>query len=116
MSKTATALIVKFLMTAVFGAIVFRPLGNSWGWILTVGMVGTALNYLLGDLAILPSLGNVAASLGDGLLAALTAHVTGWLTPAFFTTFSSLLLFAVLIAVGEYFFHLYLLSSKKVAP
>lgn len=114
--KTATALIVKFLLTTLFAALAFRGLGNSWGWILAVGLAGTALNYLLGDLVVLPSAGNAVASAGDGVLGAATAWVVAQLSYAFDTTLGSLALFAVLIAVGEYFFHQYLLASKKVAP
>lgn len=116
MSKTAGALLIKFLLTTAAAAIAFRGLGSTWGWILTLGVVATALNYFLGDLAILPSLGKVWAVLADGLLAALTAYVIDRLTPAFRTTGGSVVLFAVLIAVAEYFFHNYLRSTRKVAP
>lgn len=116
MSKTASALLVKFLFTTVAAAIAFRSLGSTWGWILTLGVAAAALNYLLGDLAILPSLGKVWAAVADGGLAALTAYLIDRLTPAFRTTGGSLILFAVLIAVAEYFFHNYLRSTRKVAP
>jgi hypothetical protein len=116
MSRTTIALIVKFLLTTIFGALAFRSLGNSWGMLLMVAVLGTALNYLLGDLVILPATNNVVASIADGLLAAVTAYAVDKLSPAFRTSFGSLLLFGVLIAVGEFFFHRYLVADRKVAP
>lgn len=118
-SKTSTALIIKFIMTFVMAAIVFELLnmGNAtWFWVFVVSLIGTALNYLLGDLYVLPKFGNIAASIGDGILAALVAFVIDALTRFFDTTFASLVLFALLIAVGEYFFHQYLKASPKVEP
>jgi len=49
-------------------------------------------------------------------MGALVAYIFSWLIPAFMVSLTSLLLFAVLIAIGEYFFHQYLLKSEKVAP
>ncbi|SFH29592.1 Protein of unknown function [Desulfotomaculum arcticum] len=119
MSKTSTALIIKFIMTFVMAAIVFELLnmGNAtWFWVFVVSLVGTALNYLLGDLYVLPKFGNIVASIGDGVLAALVAFIIDALTRFFDTTFASLVLFALLIAVGEYFFHQYLKASPEVEP
>lgn len=116
MSKTTWALIAKFILTMVAATLAFRFIGNPWRWVIILSVAGTFLNYLLGDLVILPSLGNVVASLADGLLAAATAYVLDVMSPAFRTTSGSLILFAVLVAAAEYFFHMYLLSSRKVAP
>lgn len=117
MSKTTTALLVKFVMTFIAAVVAFSFVdGNAWGWVAVVALTGTVLNYLLGDLVVLPKYGNVAASVGDGLLAALTAYVFDLLIPAFDTSFASLALFAILVAVAEYFFHDYLRRSEKVAP
>lgn len=117
MSKTASALIYKFILTFLIATVAFVLIDrNALIWAFVVGLVGTVLNYLLGDLIILPKFGNIVASVGDGVLAALTALLVGILTPAFQTTTTSLLIFAVLIAVGEYFFHQYLLRSEEVEP
>jgi len=118
-SKTATALLIKFVMTFVMAAIVFKLLnmGNAtWFWIFVVGLVGTAINYLLGDLFVLPKFGNIVASIADGILAALVAYIIDAFTTYFDTTFAALALFALLVAAGEYFFHQYLKASPKVEP
>ncbi|MHB8156440.1 MAG: DUF2512 family protein, partial [Desulfocucumaceae bacterium] len=89
---------------------------NSWGWIATLAIAATALNYLLGDLMVLPRYGNIMASVGDGILGALTAYVIDLIASGFRTTFATLALFAILIAIGEYFFHKYLRRTDEVAP
>lgn len=117
MSKTSVALIIKFAMTFIAAAIAFMVLEqNTWAWVALVALAGTILNYLAGDLLILPRFGNIVASLADGVLAAVTAYVVDLIVPAFTTTWGTLAAFAVLVAVAEYFFHAYLRRSEKVAP
>lgn len=119
MSKTATALLIKFIMTFAFALIALSFLvdNNAWDWIFGVALVGTALNYLVGDLLVLPKYGNIIASIADGVMAALIAYIFDYLVPtAFQTSFTALALFGVLVAVGEYFFHQYLQRSEKVEP
>lgn len=114
LSRTTVALIVKFLATLAASAIAF----SSWGasWVVVVALMGTVLNYLLGDLVILRRFGNFTATIGDGLLAMATAYILGLLSRTFDPRFSSLLVFGVVVAVAEYFFHNYLLRDRKVAP
>jgi len=119
MSKTATALLVKFIMTFVFALLALSLLvdNNSWTWSFWVALLGTAVNYVVGDLLVLPKFGNIVATVGDGVMAALTAYIIDYLVPtAFQTSFTALILFGVLVAVGEYFFHQYLRRSEKVEP
>lgn len=117
MSKTATALVIKFIMTLAFAWIAFGFVeGNAFSWILTLGIIATAANYLLGDLIVLPKFGNIVASFGDGVMGALVAYIMALLVPAFLVSGVSLLIFLILIAIGEYFFHQYLLKTDKVAP
>lgn len=117
MSKTGNALLFKFLMTLIFAGITFTLIdGNAFRWAFIVALLGTAANYLVGDLLVLPSLGNIIASIGDGILATLIAYLISLGSLAFDTTFSSLAIYAILVAVGEYFFHQYLLKSDEVAP
>ncbi len=101
-------------MTLIFAAIAFITLiNNAWSWVLLVALAGTAINYWVGDLMVLPKYGNIVASLGDGVMAALVAFIVDLLVVPFRTGLSSLVLFAVLIAVGEYFFHQYLRRPEK---
>lgn len=117
MSKTTGALIVKFLLTLAAAFIAFQMFdNNSFGWVLGVSLVGTILNYLIGDLYILPNFGNFVASIADGGLAALTAYLMGVMVRGNNIGTSSLMVFGLLVALAEYFFHRYLLSTKKVEP
>lgn len=116
-SKTTSALLVKFLLTLAAAAVPFIFFSdNPWGTVTMLAVLGTALNYLIGDLAILPTFGNVVAAISDGLLAAITAFIYGRITPGFRTTMETLVTFAILVMVAEYFFHQYLIRSEKVAP
>lgn len=117
MSQTATALLVKFAGTFILALIAFSLLVNNlWYWALLVAIIATALNYVLGDLVVLPKFGNIVASAGDGVMAALVAYIVGLVIPVFTVTVASLFVFAILIAAMEYFFHQYLLKSEKVEP
>ena len=117
MSRTTGALLIKFIMTLVFTYIAFSLVdNNSFGWVLGLSLAATVINYLIGDLYILPKYGNFTASVADGGIAAITAYLAGIMTVGNNVAFGSIVTFAILIAIGEYFFHRYLLSTKKVEP
>lgn len=117
MSKTANALLVKLLMNLVAAAIAFSVVGaNVFGWVFFVGILGTVIDYLVGDLLILPKVGSLIGAVINGGLAALIALAVSIVFPAFTITTFSVLIFAVLIAIGEYFFHRYLLKADEVEP
>lgn len=117
MSKTANALLFKLVMTLVISGIAFGFIGgNTFGWVFFVGILGTVLDYLVGDLLILPKVGSFIGAIINGGLAVLIALAVSMAFPTFTITTFSVLTFAVLIAVGEYSFHWYLLKSDKVEP
>ena len=114
MPKTTTALLIKFVMTFLAAAVAFALVGTvTWSWVLIVSLAGTSINFLLGDLLILPSFGNIVAAVGDGLLGAATAYVIALIIPTAVSA-SSLAAFGLLVAVGEYFFHKYLVRAGVV--
>lgn len=117
MSQTAKALIFKFFMTLIVALLAFSVVGgNDFSWVLVVAILGTVIDYLAGDLLILPKVGSLIGAIINGGLAAVIAIMVAAATPAFTTTTSSVLTFAVLVAVGEYFFHQYLLRVEEVEP
>lgn len=117
MSKTSNALLFKFLMTLVFAWIALGAIGgNAFRWVLLVAILGTVIDYLAGDLLILPRVGSFIGAIINGGLAALIVIGVGMLIPEFTTTTLSVIVFAVTIAVGEYFFHQYLLKASEVEP
>ncbi|HKM39620.1 MAG TPA: DUF2512 family protein, partial [bacterium] len=116
-SQTAKALIFKFFMTLIVALLAFSVVGgNDFSWVLVVAILGTVIDYLAGDLLILPKVGSLIGAIINGGLAAVIAIMVAAATPAFTTTTSSVLTFAVLVAVGEYFFHQYLLRVEEVEP
>lgn len=129
MRDKLTALIIKFAFTFAAAWLAFGYVGgNPIVWVLIVALAVTILNYFIGDLIVLPKFGNIIAAVGDGLLGAITAFVISLLTGTtqpnninnnqilnlFRTNLLTLIFFAVIIAIAEYFFHKYLTQSSKV--
>lgn len=113
MSQNVIAIIVKFLITLALAWAVFGLINNAaFGWILTLAVIATAVNYVVGDLLALPRYGNIVAAAGDGIMAAVVAAILHAVFPGVQATAASLVLFAVLIGVAEYFFHRYLLTTE----
>lgn len=117
MNNTLTALIIKLVMTTIFVWLTIGVIdGNSLGLLLVLGIIATVGNYVIGDLGILPKFGNIVASLGDGGMGAIIAYLMSLLLTGFNVSATSLIAFFVLVSVGEFFFHQFLLSNEKVAP
>lgn len=117
MNRTTIALLIKLAITFVAAWLAFGFIDeNSMSYIILVTITGTILNYLAGDLFILPNFGNIVASIGDGVMGAIIAYIISLMVPEFIVNSTSLIVFAGLVAITEYFFHVYLLKDKKVAP
>jgi flagellar biosynthesis component FlhA len=128
MKDKLTALIIKFAFTFAAAWLAFGYVGgNPIGWVLITALAVTILNYFIGDLIVLPAFGNIIASIGDGLLGAITAFVISLLTGSvkpdninnqipnlFRTNLLTLVFFALIIMIAEYFFHKYLTQTSKV--
>ncbi|WZL74013.1 DUF2512 family protein [Clostridiaceae bacterium 35-E11] len=117
MNKTMSALLIKFVLTLGAAWAAFTLLGNStFTFVLLLAISGTLLNYLIGDLFILPTFGNIIASLGDGGLSILTAYILSAFIYGLRATTTGFVFFGLFVSIAEYFFHIYLLKSKEVAP
>jgi hypothetical protein len=115
--RTIIALLFKLVATFTAAWVAFNLVDlNTIAMISIVAAIGTVLNYLLGDLVILPSTGNITASIGDGVIGAAVAYVVDLFSYNFNASATGLIIFAVIIAVAEYFFHIYLIKDEKVAP
>lgn len=114
-SKTATALLVKFFMTFILAVVTLSFMdGNRWGWVFLISLVATAINYLIGDTFALIYFGDFTSAAGEGVMGALTAYVLSLFTPVFQVSPNTLIIFGFLLAAGEYFFHRFLIRSGKV--
>lgn len=104
------ALLIKFIMCTAVLWIVLGVLYNvTFGDILTIGLLLTGVSYIVGDLLILPKLGNQSATIADFVLAFFGTWVLGAMLiehpiPLVTASFIS----ALLITIGEYFFHRYM--------
>jgi uncharacterized membrane protein len=115
--RTIMALLFKLVVTFIAAWIAFTLVDlNSIMMITLVAVIGTVLNYLLGDLVILPSTGNITASVSDGVLGAAVAYVVDLFSYNFNASATGLIIFTAIIAVAEYFYHIYLIKDEKVAP
>lgn len=116
MSKAAAALLAKYAITFFLAVISFDLFGrNPWGLVFALSITVATLNYLLGDFYILPKLGNITASVANGVLAGLAAYFLSFFIPAFNASSAAILAFFVLVALGEYFFHR-IKNSREVRP
>ncbi len=118
--KTITALIIKFIMIVAVLWIVLGLFGVSFANILLTSVVLTGVSFI-GDMFVLPRVGNVAATIADFGL----ALVLVWLVGTYFFNQPirlgmAALLSAIILAVGEFVFHKYLqkqiLIDEKVVP
>ncbi|WP_084243978.1 DUF2512 family protein [Planomicrobium okeanokoites] len=112
--KYIEALLIKFAM--IFSAL-FIILGLAYGVelyeIFIISLIITAVGFV-GDLIIYPKTSNKIATGGDFVIVFLAVWLLGlWLivTPDF-SLIMAALLSALLIAAGEWFFHIYL--TKRV--
>ena len=116
-SKTVGALLVKLSLTFLLAGITIGFIdGNTLGSIFGLALVVTTLNYLGGDLLVLPTLGKLITAFTDGVISVAAVYILDWLWAGLRASFPSIILFAALITAGEYLFHHYLLSSQEVAP
>lgn len=113
--KTATAIIIKFVVILAAAWISFRLYGTAAFWtVVLIAAAATALNYLVGDLLILPRLGNIISALINGVMAGALAWVILMIAPVTYYFMTSVYIFAAIVAVAEFFFHMYLLSAHVV--
>lgn len=113
--KTTIALIIKFIATFAAAWISFMLFDNlSLSIVFIIAIAGTILNYVIGDLFVLPNFGNATASIVDGILSAITAYLILIFTPAVLVDYTSIFLFAIITAACEIFFHMYLFRAHIV--
>ncbi|OMP68303.1 DUF2512 family protein [Domibacillus epiphyticus] len=76
-----------------------------------LGVIIVILAYFIGDLMILPKMGNVSATISDFVL----SFIITWATLNFFGYDEALgeaVLTAIVISIGEYFYHRWLLDDQ----
>jgi uncharacterized membrane protein YcaP (DUF421 family) len=111
--KNLTNLIIKSILVLAILFILIPIFGRStWTQTLITGLILVALSYLAGDMWILPKYGNVVAVLADLGMAALVVWAMAGALPQFILTTAGVWTIAVVLAAGEWFFHLYLRATQ----
>ncbi|HWT74634.1 MAG TPA: DUF2512 family protein [Mobilitalea sp.] len=101
-----SALIVKFIMTAIILEIALLLLSRlSFGNILWVSLVVTAISYLIGDMVILPAINNLVATLADMVISFVVIYMFNFFWNTNDIPFLSALVAGVALGAGEFFFH-----------
>lgn len=109
-----TLLLYKFVTTFIAAWIAFQVVDyNPISMTLIIAIIGTVLKYILKDLFVFPTMGNVIASTIDGALGATSVYVVDLFAANFTTSTTGLIIFAAIIAVSEYFYHIYLIKNEK---
>lgn len=103
--KSILVLAVLFILLPIFGR-------STWTQTIITGLVLVALSYLAGDMWILPKFGNVVAVLADLGMGALVVWVMARVLPQFILPSAGVWTIAVVLAAGEWFFHLYLQATQ----
>lgn len=110
--KHITALLVKFLMVAVVLEIILSLFTNlTFGNILYISAAVTILAYIVGDLLILPASNNTIATIADIFLALATIYAFNFWGNNRYISFTSSLISAIVIGLGEWFFHKYMYNN-----
>ncbi len=103
--KLAFIYLVLFIMIPMLGK-------TTWTQTIVLGLIVGLFSYILGDMWILPKFGNITAIIVDLILAAFIIWVVMKGLPQFVLTSGGVWAIAVVLAIGEWLFHRYLLASK----
>ena len=107
-----TALLIKFAMIAIALEVVLGMLTTlSFTDILYIAASVTILAYIIGDLFILRATNNTIATIADTGLVLLNIYAFNYLWNINRIDFSDALISAVVIGVGEWFFHKYVANN-----
>lgn len=106
--KHFTALLIKFVMVTLILEIILNMLTElTLTEILYISVAVTVLAYIIGDLLILPASNNIVATLADIGQALATIYMFNYLWGTRYISLYDALVSAVVIGVGEWFFHIY---------
>jgi hypothetical protein len=107
--KHLAAILTKFVIVAIILEVVYKLMTNlSFGKILMIALAVTAISYLIGDLLILAISNNTIATLSDAVLAFVTIYLFDYVATFGSITITNALIAAVVIGIGEWFFHKYM--------
>ncbi|HWT27135.1 MAG TPA: DUF2512 family protein [Mobilitalea sp.] len=112
--KHVTNLLIKFVMVAVILEVVLLILTRlTFGRILWLSLIITVVAFLIGDLLILPASNNIVASIADVGLALVVIFIYNYYWTTTRISFVNSLVASVILGVGEWFYHRYIIARLK---
>jgi uncharacterized membrane protein YcaP (DUF421 family) len=102
--KLAFIFLILFLLIPIFGK-------GTWTQTMVTGVFLALVAYILGDLWILPKFGNLIAVVVDFGLVALVVWLMMKVLPQFTLRTTGIWVIALVLALGEWVFHLYLKAT-----
>ena len=103
--KLAFIFLMLFLLIPIFGK-------GTWTQTMITGLILALLAYIMGDLWILPKFGNLMAVLADFGLVAVVVWLMMKALPQFTLTATGVWVIALVLALGEWLFHIYLKATQ----
>lgn len=111
MNTHLRALFIKFFIAlAVTGILLFFTGITLTGGLL-IALVLTLVTYLAADIPFLPVLGREFTAVVDAVLAIPVLWSMTWLYTGIYPSAAVLVLLALIVAVGEWFFHVYAMRT-----
>ena len=102
-------------MTAIILEVVLGILTNlTFGEIIYISLAVTLVAYIIGDLMILAVSNNTVATIADAGIALFTIYMFNYVWNFARISFTDALISAVVLGVGEIFFHKY--TANRVFP
>lgn len=113
--KHIYALVIKFLMVSIMLWIVLGLFTDlALGEILSMAAIITSIAYLVGDILVLSKFNNFTATISDIVLSCAIIYLYNYAFVEQRIGFWDAFISAVLIGIGEWFFHIYM--AKMVFP
>lgn len=109
MKRIYLSLILKIILVFVAAWISYSLIEeNPLLWVFISALAVALLSFLVGDMLVLPRYGNISAALADAVIGGIVAWIVDLLTPRFYITWVSTLVFVVLIFIIEIILHRYI--------
>lgn len=119
-NKHFNALITKFLLIVTVLGLFLPAVGNVLtSTAVIAAVVVTVTAYLIADLLVLPKYGNRAAVAMDGLITMAITWEAAWVLENVQVPILGLLLVALIVGLGEWYYHRYLaklIFRGKIKP
>ena len=107
-------LLIKSVFITALIWLIGIPLGRSTSAaVLAAGILVALVLYFLGDLFLLPAVGNLASSLVNGLLAVIMLASLRRILPGFHLSIPAVALLGPALVIGEYYLHRWFILREQ---